>query len=405
MLSLSETARRFWLLWLGTVASTLGGAIAKIALPVFVAGETGSPLAVSAVVFGFTAPRLLLGLPLGLLVDRRDRRRVLVGANAIRLGSLALLALALTTDLSAVAAAIVVAVCIGSAEIVDEPAVTALVPAIVEADQLDSANRRFVAAEMVVEITSQPLGGALVGIGLLAAVVAGGFSYLIAVVGLLLVAGFYRAGGSASRSLYADVTAGLVVVWNQPVLRGITLMAGVINACWTAWIVAFVLHALDPGPMGLSEWNYGLVLGADGIGGAVGVFSVGFVLNRLGRRWAIGINILGNALMFFAPLLTLNIWLTAIAVAIGGIGAPIWGTVTRTLQQRITPADMLGRVSSAYRTIAWGANALGTVAGGVVAELFGLDAVFLGAGVLTLAMLVPFQRSVTSDAIERAQVR
>lgn len=403
MLRLSDASRSFWLLWLGTVASTLGGAIAKLALPVFVASETGSPLAVSAIVFGFTAPRLVLGLPLGLLVDRRDRRHVLIGANVFRLLALGMLAVALSTGRAEIVAAIIAAACIGSAEIVDEPAVTALVPQIVEPGDLDSANRRFVGAEMVVEIASQPIGGALVGLGLLFAVLSGGGAYLVAIAGLLLVVGSYRPVRGASRSMSSEVFAGLALVWRQPVLRGITLMAGVINACWTAWIVAFVLHALDPGPMGLSEWTYGLVLGADGIGGAIGVFSVGFVLNRLGRRWAIGINIIGNALMFFAPLLTLNVWLTAIAIAIGGIGAPLWGTVTRTLQQRITPADLLGRVSAAYRTVAFGANAIGTVVGGVTAELFGLDAVFLGAGVLTLAMLVPFQRSVTSEAIKAAQ--
>ncbi len=398
----SESSRRFGMLWLGTVASTLGGAIAKIALPVFVASETGSPLAVSAVVFGFTAPRLVFGLPLGLLVDRQDRRHVLVGANIFRFVALALLAVALVSNQAEIAAAIIAAACVGTAEIVDEPAVTALVPDIVEAEHLDSANRRFVGAEMVVEIASQPIGGALVGVGLIVAVLGGGAAYAAAIAGLLLVAGSYRPARSESTSIYRDVVAGMIVVWNQPVLRGITLMAGVINACWTAWIVAFVLYALEPGPLGLSAWHYGLLLGSDGIGGAIGVFSVGFVLNRLGRRWAIGINILGNALMFFAPLLTLNVWLTAVAIAIGGIGAPLWGTVTRTLQQRIAAPELLGRVSSAYRTVAFGANALGTVIGGVVAELFGLNAVFLGAGLLTIGMLIPFQRTITAANLRRA---
>ena len=402
MSSLIASLRRFWLLWLGIVASTLAGAIAKIALPVFVAAETGSPIYVSAVVFGFTGPRIILGLPLGLLVDRQDRRWVLVGANGFRLLALILLAISVATGVGELWAAILAATAIGSAEIVDEPATTAIVPDIVPRDQLDRANRRFVAAEMVVEIVSQPVGGALVGVGLLLAVLAGGASYGVAIGALILVAGVYRSAGTATQSLYSDVAAGLKLVWRQPVLRAITLMAAVINASWTAWLVAFVLHALDPGPMGLSEWNYGLLLGADGIGGAVGVFSVGFVLNRLGRRWAIGINILGNALMFIAPLLTLNIWLMAVAIAIGGVGAPIWGTVTRTLQQRVAPAEVLGRVSAAYRTVAFGANAVGGILGGVVAETVGLDAVFVFSGVLTLLMLIPFQRVITSEHIEGA---
>ena len=396
----SSPTRQFWLIWFGIVATTLGGAIAKIALPVFVAAKTGSPLAVSALVLGFTGPRLILGLPLGLLVDRLDRRNILIVTAAIRAASLGMMAVAVFTGRAEIALAIAGAACIGAAEIVDEPASTALVPQIVPPDELDGANRRFVGAEMTVEILSQPLGGALVGAGLLLALAGSGAAYGLAIGGLLLVAGRFRMPTTARNSLRSDLFAGLAIVWQLPVLRTITLTAAVINACWTAWTVAFVLHALDPGPMGLSEWNYGLLLSADGIGGAIGVLSVGYVLNRLGRRWAIGINILGNALMFFAPLLTLNPLLMAMAIAIGGIGAPLWGTVTRSLQQRVAPADAIGRVSSAYRTVAFGANAIGTVIGGVGAELFGLNAVFLGAGILTAIMILPFQRVVNARSME-----
>lgn len=398
-------ARRFWLLWSGTVASILGGSLARIVLPVFVASETGSPAAVSAIVFGFTAPRLAFGLPLGLLVDRVDRRRALVGAILCRGAALALLAgLGLAGD-TPIALAILVAAVIGTAEVVDEPAATALVPAIVPPDRLDAANRRFVAAEMVVEIVSQPAGGFLLGVGLLLALSTGAAAYLAGLAGMLLVAGTFRPAPAEARPLRADLVAGLAVIWRQPVLRAITLMAGTINACWTAWMVAFILHALAPGPMGLDEWRLGLLLGADGIGGAIGVASVGFVLARMGRRWAIGINIAGNALMYLAPLVTPNVWLIGIAIAIGGIGAPPWGVVTRTLQQRTAPDHLLGRVSAAYRMIAHGANAVGTVIGGLAAELWGLDAVFLGAGLLTLAMFLPFQRAITSRAFAAGEPR
>lgn len=405
MQTLHASSRSFWLLWFGTVASFLGGSLARIVLPVYVARETGSPLSVSAIVFGFTAPRLVFGLPLGLLVDRLDRRGLLIGAYACRAATLALLAGAALADQGQLAIGLLAAVIIGAAEVVDEPAATALVPAIVPGERLDSANRRFVAAEMVVEIVSQPVGGLLLGASLLLAVSAGGLVYLAGIAGLLLLAGSFRPVARERRPLRADVLAGLALIWRQPVLRAISLMAAVINACWTAWMVAFILHALAPGPLGLDEWRLGLLLGADGIGGAIGVASVGFVLGRLGRRWAIGINIAGNALMFLAPLLTADVWLLALAIAIGGIGSPPWGVVTRTLQQRITPDHLLGRVSSAYRMLAHGANAVGTLVGGLVAQVWGLEIVFLGAGLLTLAMFAPFQRAITARAFDGAAPR
>lgn len=403
MESAKARARRFWLLWFGSVAGFLAGSISKLALPIYAAKETGSPALVSLVVFGFTAPRLLLGLPLGLLVDRLDRRLLLTVAYGFRVLALVMLGVAAFVGEGQVVAAVLAAAMIGSAEIVDEPAVTAAVPSIVEPRELDSANRRFVAAEIVVDVVSQPLAGLVIGLGLIVAVMTGSAIYLAGIAGLLLIAGSFRPPRAASAPILSDIVAGMAAIWRQPVLRSITLMAGVINASWTAWMVAFIVHALEPGPMGLSEWQLGLLLGADGLGGALGIASVGFVLARLGRRWAIGINILGNALMFLTPLLTVNLWLTGLAVAIGGVGAPLWGVVTRTMQQRIAPDYLIGRVSSAYRTIAFGANALGTVIGGAIGQAIGLDAVFLGASVLTLAMLIPFQRGVTRMAIVQAE--
>jgi MFS family permease len=69
------------------VAGYLAGSIAKLALPVYAANETGSPLVVSGIVLGFTVPRLVLGLPFGVLVDRLDRRRT-DRSERVRLGAL-----------------------------------------------------------------------------------------------------------------------------------------------------------------------------------------------------------------------------------------------------------------------------------------------------------------------------
>ena len=85
-----------------------------------------------------------------------------------------------------------------------------------------------------------------------------------------------------------------------------------------------------------------------------------------------------------------------------GVLAAAWDVVTVSLRQRITPDRLLGRVNGAYRLLAWGSVPLGAAAGGLLAELFGLRAVFAVMGVA--ALLLPFgMLRVTDAAIDAAE--
>jgi hypothetical protein len=68
----------------------------------------------------------------------------------------------------------------------------------------------------------------------------------------------------------------------------------------------------------------------------------------------------------------------------------MWGIEAASLQQRLAPTALQGRVNAAYRFLGLGAEAIGPVIGGIVGESFGIQAVFAGSAVLTLLTLVPF---------------
>ena len=87
----------------------------------------------------------------------------------------------------------------------------------------------------------------------------------------------------------------------------------------------------------------------------------------------------------------------------GGILVMLWNVITVSLRQRITPNRLLGRVNSAYRLLAWGSMPLGAAAGGLIAQLLGLQAMFAIMGVLTLALLA-FMPILTDRAIDAADV-
>jgi MFS family permease len=160
-----------------------------------------------------------------------------------------------------------------------------------------------------------------------------------------------------------------------------------------------VLYTLAPGPMRLTTFQYGLLLTGSGVGGIIGTALVGPVQRWLGRRWLIGLNILGNGLLFLAPALSANAWLVGAAIVIGGMGGPMWGIEAVSFQQRMVPEALQGRVTASYQCLGLGAEAIGPLVGGFIGQYVGLQAVFLGSALLTFLMFAPFFRVVTAQAM------
>jgi hypothetical protein len=163
------------------------------------------------------------------------------------------------------------ALLLGVADTLAETAPEALLPLLVAPAHLERANTHLAGAQQVIEAVSLPLGGALATAGLALAIGAGGLCYGVALAALVLLRGAAPGADTAERGrIVADVVAGVRVLWRHAALRWIGLMAGVINACWSAWLAVLVLYAVAPGPLRLSAAQYGLLLAGSGIGGLVG---------------------------------------------------------------------------------------------------------------------------------------
>ncbi len=395
----------FRALWASASAGYLGVQGARFVLPLLAAAATESAALVAGVAVALSLPWLLVGLPAGALVDRLDRRTVLVAVNALRFAAMALVAAAAAVDASTIQVIYAAALALGVAETFAEPATTTLVPAIVADERLERANARLVGSQTFAEVAALPLGGVLAGVALGLASAASAFCFAVALAALVLLRGTFAARREPGRRRMAsDIADGLRVLWGNDLLRTIAVMAAVINACWSAWGALLVLYAVAPGPMGLSPFGYGLLLTAGGCGGLLGAFAAGAVQRRAGRRWAIGINVVVNAAMFAVTAITANPWLVAPAIVVGDFGGPIWGIAVLSLQARAVPDALRGRVASAYRVISFGAMTVGAALGGVAADAIGIRAVFAGCALLTAALVVPFARVVTEAAMrgERA---
>ena len=110
--------------------------------------------------------------------------------------------------------------------------------------------------------------------------------------------------------------------------------------------------------------------------------------------------VLITGLVTFVPALTTEVVPVAISFLIGSALGTMWNVITVSLRQRVAPDRLLGRVNAGYRLFAWGTMPIGALLGGVIAEVAGPAAVFVVAGVMTLAMVL--LKPLISEAAIRA---
>jgi MFS family permease len=394
----------YWRLWSSSGLSNLADGIVKVALPLVAIRFTDSPTLIAGLAFAVTVPWLLFALPAGALADRLDRRRAMLGANAVRAVLLVALALSVLADLGSIWVLYVVAFGIGIAETIYDTSAQSILPQVVPRDRLSRANGRLFAAELTAnEFVGPPLGGFLVVLGAAMAFATPAALWAVAVGVLLLVRGPFRVERDRRTTMRADIAEGLRFLWRHRLLRTLAVMVGVSNFATNATWAILVLYAVGPGSaVGLSEPAYGLLLTTPAAGSLLGFLVAERVEQRLGRARSLVLTILGSTLLVGAPAGTSNPFLIGAAFFVGGTTIAIWNVITVSLRQRVTPDRLLGRLNSGYRLVAWGTRPLGAAAGGLLAQAFGLRAVFAIMGVLALG-LVAGMTKVTDEAMDAAE--
>lgn len=396
----------YWRLWTASAVSNLGDGIFLVALPLLAARLTRSEVEISIVAAAASLPWLLLSLPIGTLIDRSDRRRVLVIADTVRAGLIALLAIVAATDRAEIWMLWLVALGLGIAEVFFDNASQAIVPAIVPAELLAKANGRRYAAEMAANtFIGTPIGSLLFATAVWLPFGIDAATFAFSVLMVLGLRGSFRAVDRDSlpdlrTSLVRETRDGMRWLWRHPLLRSLALALGLSNLGFQVAQAVFVLFAEER--LGIGERAFGLLLGIMGVGAVLGALLGERLALWLGRAGAIYL-----ALGTWVATLTLTgafpvAWFVALMAAIESAAATAWSVVTVSLRQEIVPAELFGRVNSVYRWFGWGTLPIGSVIGGQVANALGLRApYFVGAGFALAAVLVSLPH-VTSGSIAAA---
>ncbi|MFC7309279.1 MFS transporter [Streptomyces monticola] len=389
-----------------TAVTNLADGVTKVVLPLLAAQASGSPAQVAAVSLSLSLPWLLVALHVGVLVDRVDRRRLLWGANALRLLAVgALIQIALSDGITT-AVLFAVGAVLGVAEVIALTAASALIPAVVPPAGRERANAWITGAETVCNEFCGPfVGGLLLAAGASVALGVTWVSYLAAALVLVLLTGRFRAARQqtaageqrAPETVNKQITGGLRYLWQQRLLRTMALILTGLCACWGAWLALMPLFATQT--MGLTSREYGTVLSALGIGGLAGAVAVTWLNRTFGRRWVMFADLVGTFAMMAVPALTTSLWAVTAAAFAGGMGGTVWTVNARTIGQRLVPDDMLGRFNSVSRLFSWGALPIGAGLMGLLAEWLGMRTAFLLFAAAAAVTIVPFLRVVTPGAL------
>ena len=404
---------RFAKLWTASTTSALGSGLATIAAPLYVAAHTSSPLIVSATAGASWLPWLLFALPGGVLVDRVDRRRLMVAIDWMRVAAMAVLAAALLAGWASIALLDAVLFFINSGEVVFRSAGQAMIPAVVPRARLERANGWLVGGTTVMQqMVAGPLAGFLftVAASVPFFVNAGTYAASAALVGL--VAGSYRASSrpgsdrepadpdAAPRrfeGVRADLTEGFRWLIRQRLLRTMTFLIGLLNLTLVAATSVLVLLVKER--LGLGSVGYGTLFACEAVGAVLGSVIGDWLIRRVTATWTIRVGLLVEAGLHLTLATSRSAWFVGFALFAFGVHAALWTIVGSSLRQRLTPPEMMGRVASTTLFIAAGGNCLGALLGGVVASRFGITAPYW-AGFVTAIVV----SAVTWRVFDRATV-
>ncbi|MFJ9819535.1 MFS transporter [Streptomyces sp. NPDC101151] len=362
--------RDFRLLWGGAGLSLLAGRATAVAYPLTVLWATGSPGDAGLVGTALLLPQLVMQLPGGALVDRWDRRRVMVAAGlgqALVTGLVVALLLSGRTWLWAL---LVAAFAEGTLGVLHQLAERAAVPSVVPAEQLPAALTGNEARTRGAAIAGQPLGSGLIGLATALPYAAAAVVQLASVICLFGIRGRLQQQRAAPPArLGTEIREGLVWMWRQPFLRAVMTAVAVTNVLFQGLNLAVMTGIQDRHG---TQFEVGLVLSLSGAGGLVGALTGGWWQHRLRlRTLVLGGLLAWTALMApVAAALHTPVLLGALFAASGYVGG-VFNVAGGVLLVRAAPDRMRGRANSLANLVGSGAMAAGPVAAGFLLEATG----------------------------------
>ena len=394
----------YWRLWTASTISNLGDGMFLVALPLLAARTTTSSLQISLVAAFSMLPWLVVSLHAGAIVDRSDKRRLMIAVDTFRGVLIAALALVVATDGLQIWMLWALALCLGVAEVFFDNAAQAILPAVVDPHLLEKANGRRYSAEITANIfLGTPLGGALFALAVWLPFGADAVSYLGAVILVIPLRGVFKVPADAGQrptTLSEDVRSGFRWLWSNTIMRGMALALALTNLGLGMTPGLFILYVRDE--LHISDRWYGVMLGVMATGGILAGLVGDRIIARLGKVQALYATAIGWMLIMATIGFVPRLVPVMIAETLGVFAVTLWNIGTVSLRQQIVPAGLFGRVNSVYRWFAWGSMPIGAVIGGFIAQNSNQRMPYIGAAICIALGVAVMSRTVTRSTLREA---
>jgi MFS family permease len=380
--------RAFTIFWAGQAISSLGDAVAIIALPLLVLQATGSIVQMGLVTGVAGVGQFVSGLFSGVLVDRVDRRRLMIVCN---MGLLLLFAAIPVTwalvgaQLWLIYVVMLFAAALGSCSGI---AYVAAIPNLVDADQIVDANARL-QVSMAVTFVSGPILAGILASRLSPALAIGvdAVSFAFAALSLTLIRLRPSSGGAGTatrRDFRHEFMEGARFLLDQPLLRTVVALLLVYALLTGAAFDLFIYHLKHD--LGLSTAAVGVVFGVAAMGGVLS----GIVAPLLRRRWGFAPGFLGGLAVVGLAIIGVGLSVSVAIIALSAL-AFVFGDSTRgiysmTLRQEVTPDHLLGRVTALVWTSLFAVAPIGAVLTTTAAAHIGTSHTLLLGGSLMILL-------------------
>lgn len=380
-------------MWAASVISNLSDGILIAAAPLLAISLTDSTVLISAIGAMVMLPWLLFAIPIGVLVDRIDRRFILAGANATRSAVVGVLAVLIATHHVSIYWLLVASFVIGVCEVAADTTSQSLIPQILEEKNFEKGNSRLQISETVIQgFVGAPISGFIYAIAI-------ALPFFINSVGLAVAALLAFSIPikylqdvrkdeieKEKKKFVADMKFGIWYLYNEKVLCRLVLTTASIGVCYsmgTATMVLFIIKELE-----LPKQLFGVILTIQSLGAISGAFMAPRLSKKFGRSTVMTFGITSSSAVLLLQGFSPNIYIFVALATFGAFAVSQWNILLMATYQTVIPTELYGRIHGTRRTLVWGMMPVGSLLGGVLAHYSLRLPMFVGGTIATTLALL-----------------
>lgn len=382
----------FGRVWFATGATAIGAQVAQVAVPLLaVVTLHASSSQVGLLGAAQWVPFLVIALPVGVLVDRRRRRPLLIAAECVRTAGMIAIILLGVAHVLTLLILILLAAVVGCGTVLFEVSYQSFLPSVVPKELLDAANSRLQATEATALVAGPGIAGLMVQLlGAVLTLAVSATGSVLSAISLSRVVEDFSPTAHSGGSVIRDLVEGARFLRHNRVLSGLLGFSAISNP-FAQWIsLLFLVDGVRR--LHLTTGQIGLVLALGAVGTLLGAAIAPGVSRRFGVLRTILLTSAVDPVVLFVLPAAEPRWHTPLLVtglgaafAVNGFAVGLDTVVVTTIRQLRTPDDLRGRVNATTRMVSYGSIALGAAAGGLVGELLGVRLALLAGCVGALA--------------------